>query len=86
LDVEADVVCGQQTAETLSTTDAAGTTLLFEVTLLSGVCKAVGSGLVIAVRFYGLGTRMSLCTARDPHRAPGLLSVALTWCICRPRR
>jgi len=49
-----------------------------EVTLLSGVCKGVGSGLVIAVGICGSGTRMSLCMTYDPRRVSGLPSTART--------
>ena len=62
---------GQQiTAEILSMIDTVGTTLLLEVTLLSGMCKGVDSGLAIAVRFGSPGTRTPLHMTCDSCRTP----------------
>ena len=72
LDVEVDLVCGQQTtAETSSVTDAVGTTLFSEVTMLGGMCKAVGFGSVTAVRLCGPSTRTLLRRTCDSYRIPG---------------
>ena len=78
LGAEVDFVCGQQTtAETSSVTDAVGTTLLLEVTLWNGVCKAVGSGSVTAVRLCSPDTWTLVRTTCDLCGAPGSSSTAV---------